>query len=174
MKTKLVLVAALVATLMLALFLVGCGGTVQTHPRTVKDVDLTKYADLEVGNLVVILPDGTEKKYDVAADFWAEQAEDSVWFYDEYKYALVIEKGIITGIAPYNGGAYQKYDHAIALDFTRDEEGGVASYKGFRVAVDKDTSLACKPDDTVVVCGNIDDGSYYTPLLNRNTQVVVV
>ena len=172
MKTKLVLVTALVATLMLALFLVGCGGTAQTHPKTVKDVDLTKYADLEVGNLVVILPDGTEKKYDVAADFWAEQAEDSVWFYDEYKYALVVEKGVVESVGSASGASDCGNRDAILLKRTRAKEEGADNVANTRVAVARETTWDFGSGSVVLVCGNISATPCNTPILTRNTQVV--
>ena len=173
MKTKLALATTFAATLMLALFLVGCGGTAQTHPRTVKDVDLTKYADMEVGNLVVILPDGTEKKYDVAADFWTEQTEDSVWFYDEYKYALVIEKGVVSTTDKRSSSSQQNLFGQVILEpvYGSDNTFKVA---GTRVAVRADPSKDIKRGDTVIVCGNIDDAPNDLPELTRNTQVVVV
>ena len=167
MKTKLALATALAAALMLVLFLVGCGSTTQTHPRTVKDVDLTKYADLEVGNLVVILPDGTEKKYDVSTDFWAEQVEDNVWFYDEYKYALVIEKDVVVNIANESGKA--KHDMTIVLNRTQG-----ADVAGTRVSVDGDTAVKFHRGVTVIACGNICDVPNDLPELTRNTQVLAV
>ena len=172
MKTKLVLVTALVATLMFALFLVGCGDTAQTHPRTVKDVDLTKYADMEVGSLVVVFPGGTEKKYDVAADFWAEQEDDTLWFFDEYKYALIIEKGVVEGVRPNSGTADGDSRQAIFLKKTGSEEEGTDKVANTRVAVASETLWGFGSGSVVLVCGNIPDKPSSVPVLSRNTQVV--
>ena len=173
MKTKLALATALAAALMLALFLVGCSGTAQTHPRTVKDVDLTKYEGMEVGNLVVVFPDGKEKKYDVATDFWAEQAEDNVWFYDEYKYALVIEKGVVSTTGQRQSKPQEALYGLVVLEPVYGEN---SSFKiaGTQAAVHIDSSRACNRGDTVIVCGNIDDAPNDHPELIRNTQVLVV
>ncbi len=143
MKRTLTL-AMLMAITMLGVCLIGCGATsvtgsnesaagISESQRSAPDIDMAKYEDLENGEFVIVLSDGTEEVYNnvktgnyvrlngihVGIEKLNDIVKDEVAAKSKYENAVIVCKGDVA----FTGEPVGDYDSVVSL--TNDYKDGV-------------------------------------------------